>query len=155
MEKHELSGVSLKVFKGLMRTDEKHPIFRAEWDVPKENSKIYHEQPHWHVYPDEKFLFNDDPSTKDFHELLKAEKENENESFAASLIEVNTKEKRLFVDPDSVELDNFHFAMCSLWHKGGNEKTKLEIEHLPIWMNGCISYMRSQLTYLTAKNLSL
>jgi len=154
IEKHELAGTSLKVFKGLIRADEKHPIFRAEWDAQKKDSKIYHEQPHWHVYPKEKFLFNDNSITKDFYEMLKEEKEEEKVSFVNSLKEEDEEIVLPFIHPDIVELDNFHFAMCSLWHKGNKEKTKLEEATLPIWMAGCTNYMRSQLIYLTTKNLS-
>ncbi|MEA5617848.1 hypothetical protein VB711_08350 [Cronbergia sp. UHCC 0137] len=142
----QFSGVSIRVFKGFI-TDDKEPLFRAEWDVLKDDNN--HAQPHWHI--DKSFLIrNFNTSEKlSFESLLKS---NEVQDFGASI------EPNNFAD-DNADLkeqrdwDNstkFHFAMASQWHeKGGKHRFDIDKDSLFCWLEGCIQYIKEQLQYVS------
>lgn len=136
-------GTSVRVFKGMGFESSKELIFRAEWDVPKEITSE-HEQPHWHVYPQEKFYLNNSPIAKDFVSLI--EEDESTSKFVASL---EKPEADIRQSVYKFNLSDFHFAMSSQWHLGKNIKNTITEDQLPSWLEGTVNYIITQLTYLT------
>lgn len=121
-----VSQVSIVMFEGNVSDSEKVPLLRAEWD----DNDLEHAQPHWHVYTRKrtKKAFNIEPPTSNFGEQSKYE---------------------------TGEIDRFHFAMFSDWHKEGSEappKLKLTNTTLPRWLCNCVKYILHQLEYIYLKS---
>jgi hypothetical protein len=145
-ESFQFSGVSIRVFKGLA-TEDKEPLFRAEWDVLKDDNN--HAQPHWHIY--KSFLMRDfDTSEKlSFESLLKS---NEVQDFGASTEPNNFADENsdLKEQKDWDDSTKFHFAMASQWHeKGGKHRFDIDKDSLLCWLEGCIQYIQEQLRYVS------
>lgn len=139
LDSHELLGASIRFYKGLATDSRKLPIFRAEWDIPKGDNK--HEQPHWHIYPQEKYFLNDHPVAKDFLTLLKEDE------LSTGFLEVKQEAKDTTLK--DLNLQDFHFAMASLWHNGKDEKVILKEDYLVPWLKGCLNYIKEQLVYIS------
>lgn len=142
----QFSGVSIRVFKGLT-TDDKEPLFRAEWDVLKDDNN--HAQPHWHIY--KSFLIrNSNTSEKlSFESLLKS---NEVQDFGASTEPNNFADENadLKEQQDWDDSTKFHFAMASQWHeKEGKHRFDIDQDSLLCWLEGCIQYIKEQLQYVS------
>lgn len=146
-ESFQFSGVSIRVFKGLA-TEDKEPLFRAEWDVLKDDNN--HAQPHWHIY--KSFLTKDlDTSEKfSFESLLKS---NEVQDFGSSTEPNNFGDENadLKEQKDWDDSTKFHFAMASQWHeKGGKHRFDIvDQDSLLCWLEGCIQYIKEQLQYVS------
>jgi hypothetical protein len=125
-----LKSVSLVVFEGEASDNVKTPIMRAEWDSRQDDESplVHHAQPHWHVYS----------ST-----VGPAEYASEGgPRFGADIQAFSLSQRHKGKD--------FHFAMASQWHVNGkgSHASDLEVDSLLQWLEGCLAYVREQLTYL-------
>lgn len=135
-EKCYLMSVSLVVFEGEATDNIKTPILRAEWDAIQESPQrakqrstpVVHAQPHWHVYPTA-------AGTAEYAERAEPK-------FEADI--------QVFSFPQRHRAKQFHFAMASQWHTNGMDShaLDLEVDSLLRWLEGCLTYIRSQLTYV-------
>lgn len=129
---HRLANVSLVVFEGEATDALKTPIMRAEWDSEYPDEANLHAQPHWHVYSSQ--LAEPRPEERARFKPL--------------------TDAKPFVPDDLKQHDTnsgFHFAMASQWHLAGrgSHRLELEAEELFKWLDGCLSYIRSQLLSLS------
>lgn len=130
---HRLANVSLVVFEGEATDPLKTPVLRAEWDSEYPDAAGLHAQPHWHVYSSQ--LAQTRPGERARFRTL-------------------TDAKPFVPDGSERQRDangRFHFAMASQWHVTGrgSHRFDLEADGLYKWLDGCLSYIRSQLISLS------
>jgi len=159
----QFSGASIRIFKGLATEYKKEPLFRAEWDLLKQDNN--HAQPHWHVY---KSFQTRDLNTKaeDFKSLIESNKVQDfgevvtdfnageqGDNFLTENTEVtDLKDNQEIIREDEWDsATKFHFAMASQWHiPTGTHRVVLAQEALLYsWLTGCIQYIKEQLFYVS------
>lgn len=130
--KARLVEVSIVFFQGGV-TAPKQPILRAEWDCMSYYRNVDHAQPHWHVY-----------QTPSDHPDLGIGGQGEMGTLR-TLDDVPEPAQRSSTDIGGA---NFHLAMASRWHEDGPQahRTRLTVEGVTGWVEGCIKYTRGQLT---------
>ena len=162
-KKFQFSGASIRIFKGLATEYKKEPLFRAEWDLLKQDNN--HAQPHWHVY---KSFQTRDLNTKaeDFKSLIESNKVQDfgevvtdfnageqGDNFLTENTEVtDLKDNQEIIREDEWDsATKFHFAMASQWHIPiGTHRVVLAQEALLYsWLIGCIQYIKEQLLYVS------
>lgn len=139
-----IAGASLRVFRGQSSDAAKEMLFRAEWDFWENGTRTSHAQPHWHVHvsPFEKVV-----KTAARFELSE-ERAGMFGKFAIEGLPTEGDISKLWATPEK-----FHYAMASRWHDEGMESHihMLSEDSLQNWLEGCICYIRTQLTYLSSK----
>ena len=156
----QFSGISIRVFKGLMTDEKKQPLFRAEWDTLTEENN--HAQPHWHVYKS----FQGINFTHSFPDFESSIRENYVQDFGefAERLNLSEKENNVLDNQEEFDIENneesldeydwdsstkFHFAMSSQWHTGGTHRVILDQERLLYsWLVECVKYIKEQLKYV-------
>jgi len=135
--RYRLLSISLVIFKGDSFDEKKTPLLRAEWDNPDPAIPTEHAQPHWHVYP--RLLIRDSTNPPRAEAVAF-------QSLDLSVLDSTQSEDDL-AWPTSA---NFHYAMASTWQAEANgcQEKLNELGRLLGWLNGCISYSRSQLDFL-------
>ena len=157
----QFSGISIRVFKGLMTDNNKQPLFRAEWDALTEENN--HAQPHWHIYKSFQARNANTSPSSDFEYLIQS---NEIQDFGelAERLNFGEKENNALDNQEEFDIENgeeslyeddwdsstkFHFAMSSQWHEGKTHKITLDEEKLLYsWLVECVKYIKYQLKYV-------
>lgn len=119
--------VSISIFKGKDDDNEKHQLFRAEWDdYDRDNEN--HPQPHWHIVTDASIEEN-------YKKLMEEEKE------GFELFEMAKEEV--------FDIKNFHFAMNGNWHNSETHINKIDSEEKIVkWFQGLLEHIRIELEYV-------
>jgi hypothetical protein len=118
--------ISLSVFQGEDNDDEKHQLFRAEWD-DYNNFNEQHAQPHWHITSNQAMentfcKYADTFDRQDFLQLLENEKQN------------------------MFDVRKIHFAMNGDWYNNKTHIHRLEDEQqVAIWLQGLLAHLRTEL----------
>ncbi len=121
--------ISLTVFQGDEATNNKHQLFRAEWDDFNNREEI-HSQPHWHIT-------NNQVIEKTFEELSILEDSN-------TFVEILNEEKSKIID-----INRMHFAMNGNWINNESEIHPLNSEKkIVAWFQGLLSHLRTELKYV-------
>lgn len=127
---------TLSVFQGEYNDAKKTQLFRAEWDNFN-TEDVKHSQPHWHIYPHK---YKSEVQTS-FEDFIKSGKNDRN---FHDFIENNQVPRK-----DIIEINEFHFAMSALWHKGKSDVHRLEsVSDLCQWFEGLLNHIKSELEYV-------
>ena len=123
-------NISLSVFQGEDKIDEKYQLFRAEWD-DYNNPDEKHAQPHWHITSNQ-------ANENTFEEHVSVSSESE---FVRDF--GNEKQKVL-------DVKKIHFAMNADWQQEkGDYIHKVEDEQQIVrWLQGMLNYIRTEIEYL-------
>ena len=118
--------MSLSVFQGENSDNEKHQLFRAEWD-DYNNSDEKHAQPHWHTTSSQAI----ENAISEYAIVF------ENQDF----LQVLESEKQKVID-----IKKIHFAMNGDWMNDGNHVHRMENEHqISKWLLGLLTHLRTEL----------
>ncbi len=109
--------------------DSVYKLFRAEW--ANNESVISHAQPHWHIH-----------SQKQDSTLKSWDPE-----------EVSSLFEKQIIQDDKIK--NMHFSMCSTWHKKDGKHVEIlssiTDNEILNWIQGVLTYITEQLTYIHDK----
>jgi hypothetical protein len=118
--------ISLSVFQGQDTDNEKHQLFRAEWD-DYNNPDEKHAQPHWHITSNQSikntlYKYTDAYDKQGFLQLLESEKQN------------------------VFDVKKIHFAMNGNWQAGTNHIHRINDEQQIVnWLQGLFAHIRIEL----------
>jgi len=120
--------ISLSVFQGKDNDNEKHQLFRAEWD-DNNDSDEKHAQPHWHITSSqaiENIFYNyaDTFDKDDFLQLLEDEKNK------------------------VLDVKKIHFAMNGDWNNNKHVHKIENEQQIVKWLQGLLSHLRTELEAL-------
>ncbi len=123
--------ISVSIFQGERKDNEKNQLFRAEWD-DYNNPDEKHPQPHWHITSNQAI-------ENTFRELVE---EDDEEGFAALIL---NEEKTKIIDVNKI-----HFAMNGNWVNNGSHVHSInDNDKIVKWFQGLFSNMKVQLEYVT------
>ncbi len=120
----EKTSISISVFKGAIDDNEKHQLFRAEWDDYERDNET-HPQPHWHI--------TTDLSISESYKKLMEDNDDGFELFEMAKSEV-------------FDIKNVHFAMNGNWQNDETHIHKLNNEQKIVkWVQGILRHIKTEL----------
>ncbi|WP_417861482.1 hypothetical protein [Winogradskyella sediminis] len=120
------TNISISVFQGKEEDDEKHQLFRAEWDDFNNPDEV-HSQPHWHI-----------TSSQALEKTFSEYSDNFDDGSFLSLLE---SEKNQVFDVKTI-----HFAMNGNWQNNDSHIHKILDEGKIVeWFIGVLMHIRTEL----------
>lgn len=118
------TAISISIFKGKEEDEEKHQLFRAEWDDYNRDNEN-HPQPHWHIVTD--------ASIEENYKKLMEDEQDGFELFQMAKEEI-------------FDVKNVHFAMNGNWHNSETHIHKIDSEEKIVkWFQGLLNHIRMEL----------
>jgi hypothetical protein len=137
---YRLVNVSLLIFEGEALDERKLALLRAEWESPQSNTSASHAQPHWHIYPSRLNRLISDTGSE-------FKPEEDVQPFVLEDVQIDS---RNVLSTELDRLKKFHLAMSARWHVegSGSHLEEIQLKYVLKWLEGCLSYIRSQLEYV-------